>query len=125
MKKYPNSTKFSFIVNNSESVTYHTGDTNLNNKQCLLIGEVLIPSERKVLSDNIDYTLIIDYPTKQKIFKKKIKGPKTLLQLVNIIISKYKELDINNKLYGHSLEDLSLNAIEINNKNEILLTVSS
>lgn len=125
MKKYPNSTKFSFVVNNSESIRYHTGDTNLTNKQYFLLGGFFIPSERKVLWDDSNYTLIVDYPTKQKIFKKKIKGPKTLLQLVNIIICKYKELDKNNKLYGHSLEDLSLNAIEINNKNEILLTVSS
>lgn len=109
--------------------------------------EVYIDEHKKVLAPNKIYELIIDYPVTRP-FITKIKGPKTLRQVVDFAVKQYRKMyELERKtskkkeqnipgmfnraqtdgkfgIYGHNLGDLSIDSVRIKG-NKIYLGVSS
>jgi len=87
LEDYPTEKEWKKIDWNKRGQTYRD-----NRKMQRDLGwNVYIPSSRNVIPKGRKYELIIDYPLK-KPFKKIIKGPKTLQQMVDIIVLEYRNI---------------------------------
>lgn len=109
--------------------------------------EVYIDEDQQILKSNKTYELIIDYPVQTPMVSK-IKGPKTLRQVVDFAVKQYRKMykeedktsskkaskiprmwnrqSTNGKygIYGHDLSDLSIDSVIIKDS-KIYLSVSS